>query len=112
MPSLAYNLNFKTGQTIVPWADWQSFLKAGINSSIGNQDRSEWESDPAFAFRIMGERSSVAQNLTVKTSFLGTGTQSDDCVMNVFCIGTNVIEAVYDDDASFQPTSVSVQEVV
>ena len=112
LPSPAYSLNFKTGQTIVPWADWQSFLKAGINSSIGSQDRSEWESDPAFAFRIMGERSSVAQNLSVKTSFLGTGTQSDDCVMNVFCIGTNVIEAVYDDDASFQPTSVSVQEVV
>ena len=54
----------------------------------------------------------MAQNLSVKTSFLGTGTQSDDCVMNVFCIGTNVIESVYDDDASFQPTSVSVQEVV
>ena len=65
---------------------------------VGSQDRSEWESDPAFAFRIMGERSSVAQNLSVKTSFLGTG--------------TNVIEAVYDDDASFQPTFVSVQEVV
>ena len=34
LPSPAYNLNFKTGQTIVPWADWQSFFKAGINGPL------------------------------------------------------------------------------
>ena len=34
------------------------------------------------------------------------------CEMLIFCLGTSVIEAQYDDDASFQPTAVSVQEVV
>jgi hypothetical protein len=32
--------------------------------------------------------------------------------MLVFCLGSSVIEMQYDDDASFQPTAVSVQEVV
>ena len=38
--------------------------------------------------------------------------EAGDCEMLIFCLGTSVIEAQYDDDASFQPTAVSVQEVV
>ena len=40
------------------------------------------------------------------------GQNNDEREMLVFCLGTSVIEAQYDDDASFQPTAVSVQEVV
>ena len=40
------------------------------------------------------------------------GNPAADTELCVYCIGTNVLEATYDDDASFQPTSVSVQEVI
>jgi hypothetical protein len=96
------------------WQDWQSFLKGSISNAVGSQNSSEWADDPAFAFRIMGDRSSVAQNLTVRADFknVGNAGTSANCVMNVFCVGTMVWENVYDDDGSFQPTSVSVQEVI
>ena len=53
----------------------------------------------------------MAQNLTVRADFKNVGGHgtSANCVMNVFCVGTMVWENVYDDDGSFQPTSVSVQ---
>ena len=58
----------------------------------------------------MGDRSSAAQNLTVAASFGDQVSANTD--MLIWCIGTNVVEATYDDDASFMPTSVSVQEVI
>ena len=116
LPSPAYTLGFKGAgalrgeQTVRAWCDWQSFLKASIGNAVGSQNLSEWQEDPLYAFRIMGDRSSAAQNLTVAASF---GAQvSADTDMLIWCIGTNVVEATYDDDASFMPTSVSVQEVV
>ena len=71
---------------------------------------SEFQEDPIAAFRVIGNRDSVAQNLTIRY-----GLKADpaaDTELCVYCIGTNVLEATYDDDASFQPTSVSVQEVI
>ena len=110
-PSPAMVADFVDGQTLRGWADWQSFLKASINNAVGSQDRSEWESDPLWAYRIMGENSSVAQNLQIQSSFKGSGLPTDT-EMLVWCIGTNVWEAVYDDSGSFMPTSVSLQEVI
>ena len=114
LPAPAYALDFTTKRYIRAWQDWQSFLKGSISNAVGSQNSSEWADDPAFAFRIMGDRSSVAQNLTVRADFKNVGNTgtSANCVMNVFCVGTMVWENVYDDEASFQPTSVSVQEVI
>jgi len=53
----------------------------------------------------------VAQNLTTRLTFGGTGT-SGNTELLVFCIGQQVWEATYDDDSSFMPTSVKVEEVV
>jgi hypothetical protein len=116
LPAPAYTLSFKSGtkkgeQTLRAWSDWQSFLKASISSTVGSQNLSEWQEAPLWAFRVMGDgHSSVSQNLTVRASFTGPVAANTD--MQVFCIGTNVVEMTYDDDASFQPTSVSVQEVI
>jgi|EP01043_Picozoa_sp_COSAG02_P069546 hypothetical protein len=71
---------------------------------------SEYQEDPIVAFRVIGNRDSVAQNLTVRYALQGN--PAADTELCVYCIGTNVLEATYDDDASFQPTSVSVQEVI
>ena len=116
LPSPAYTLGFKGAgalrgeQTLRPWSDWQDFLKASIGNATGSQNLSEWQKDPLFAFRIMGDRSSAAQNLTVRAQF--SAQVAADVDLLVWCIGTNVVESTYDDDASFQPTSVSVQEVI
>eukprot|EP01049_Picozoa_sp_SAG25_P009502 SAG25_NODE_946_length_4635_cov_4.212963_3_plen_566_part_00 len=116
LPSPAYTLGFKGlankkgEQTLRAWSDWGSFLKSSIANATGSQNLSEWQEDPLYAFRIMGDRSSVSQNLTVRAQFSDVVSAETD--MLIWCIGTNVVEATYDDDASFQPTSVSVQEVV
>jgi hypothetical protein len=116
LPSPAYTLGFKGDgllrgeQTLRAWSDWGSFLKSSIANATGSQNLSEWQEDPLYAFRIMGDRSSVSQNLTVRAQFSGAVSAETD--MLIWCIGTNVVEATYDDDASFQPTSVSVQEVI
>ena len=95
------------------WADWGSFLQSNFGNTNGAQSMSEFIRDPLFAFRIMGDTDSVAQNLQVRASFSAcAGKDGDEREMLVFCLGTSVIEAQYDDDASFQPTAVSVQEVV
>ena len=95
-----------------PWeADWASFLQSNFGNTNGAQSISEYQSDPIFAFRIMGDTDSVAQNLQVRATMKDKG-EAGDCEMLIFCLGTSVIEAQYDDDASFQPTAVSVQEVV
>jgi hypothetical protein len=116
LPSPAYTLGFKGlankkgEQTLRAWSDWGSFLKSSIANATGSQNLSEWQEDPLYAFRIMGDRSSVSQNLTVRAQFSDVVSAETD--MLIWCIGTNVVEATYDDDASFQPTSVSVQEVI
>ena len=48
----------------------------------------------------------------MRAILVSSATTADDTELCVYCIGTNVLEATYDDDASFQPTSVSVQEVI
>ena len=53
----------------------------------------------------------MAQNLTTRLTFGGTGT-SGNTELLVFCIGQQVWENQFDDDSSFMPTSVSVEEVV
>ena len=59
----------------------------------------------------MGNRDSVAQNLTTRLTFGGIDT-SGNTELLVFCIGQQVRESTYDDDSSFMPTSVKVEEVV
>ena len=49
--------------------------------------------------------------LTTRLTFGGTGT-SGNTELLVFCIGQQVWENQFDDDSSFMPTSVSVEEVV
>ena len=95
----------------VDGSDWQNFLKGSIGNTAGAQNLSEFEDDMLLAFRIMGNRDSVAQNLTTRLTFGGAGT-SGDTELLVFCIGQQVWEATYDDDSSFMPTSVKVEEVV
>ena len=48
------------------WADWQSYLKGSIGNTAGAQNMSEFQEDPIAAFRVIGNRDSVAQNLTVR----------------------------------------------
>ena len=111
LPQPAYNIDAKDGVIIRPWSDWQNFLKGSIGNTAGAQNLSEFEDDMLLAFRIMGNRDSVAQNLTTRLTFGGTGT-SGNTELLVFCIGQQVWEATYDDDSSFMPTSVKVEEVV
>ena len=59
----------------------------------------------------MGAHDSVAQNLSTRLTLGGTGT-SGDTELLVFCISQRVWESTYDDDSSFMPTSVKVEEVV
>ena len=54
----------------------------------------------------------MAQNLQVRATFKDNVDTSVEHEMLVFCMGSSTIEMQYDDDASFQPTSVSVMEVV
>jgi hypothetical protein len=54
----------------------------------------------------------VAQNLQVRATFKDHADAGVEHEMLVFCLGSSTIEMQYDDDASFQPTSVSVMEVV
>ena len=111
LPQPAYQIDAKDGVIIRPWSDWQNFLKGSIGNTAGAQNLSEFEDDMLLAFRIMGSRDSVAQNLTTRLTFGGTGT-SGNTELLVFCIGQQVWEATYDDDSSFMPTSVKVEEVV
>ena len=111
LPQPAYQIDAKDGQIIRPWSDWQGFLKSSIGNTAGAQNLSEFEDDMLLAFRIMGARDSVAQNLTTRLTFGGTGT-SGNTELLVFCIGQQVWENQFDDDSSFMPTSVSVEEVV
>ena len=113
-PQPAYEFKWADGDGPVrSWADWGSFLQSNFGNTNGAQSMSEYIRDPLFAFRIMGDTDSVAQNLQVRASFSAcAGKDGDEREMLVFCLGTSVIECQYDDDASFQPTSVSVQEVV
>ena len=111
LPQPAYQIDAKDGVIIRPWSDWQNFLKGSIGNTAGAQNLSEFEDDMLLAFRIMGNRDSVAQNLTTRLTFGGTGT-SGNTELLVFCIGQQVWEATYDDDSSFMPTSVKVEEVV
>ena len=60
----------------------------------------------------MGDSDSVAQNLQVRATFKDNVDTTVEHEMLVFCLGSSTIEMQYDDDASFQPTSVSVMEVV
>ena len=110
LPAPQYSVDFDKGQFIRMWADWQSYLKGSIGNTAGAQNMSEYQQDPIAAFRVIGDRDSVSQNLTIRYGLKGI--PDADTELCVYCIGTNVIEATYDDDASFQPTSVSVQEVV
>jgi hypothetical protein len=110
LPAPQYSSDFNAGNFIRIWSDWQSYLKGSIGNTAGAQNMSEFQEDPIAAFRVIGNRDSVAQNLTIRY-----GLKADpvaDTELCVYCIGTNVLEATYDDDASFQPTSVSVQEVI
>ena len=110
LPAPQYSTSFESGNFIRMWADWQSYLKGSIGNTAGAQNMSEFQEDPIAAFRVIGSRDSVAQNLTVRYSLHND--PADNTELCVYCIGTNVLEATYDDDASFQPTSVSVQEVI
>ena len=110
LPAPQYSTDFNAGNFIRIWSDWQSYLKGSIGNTAGAQNMSEFQEDPIAAFRVIGNRDSVAQNLSIRY-----GLKADpaaDTELCVYCIGTNVLEATYDDDASFQPTSVSVQEVI
>eukprot|EP01046_Picozoa_sp_COSAG06_P009733 COSAG06_NODE_513_length_14851_cov_16.976478_14_plen_546_part_00 len=111
LPQPAYQIDAKDGKIIRPWSDWQGFLKSSIGNTAGAQNLSEFEDDMLLAFRIMGARDSVAQNLTTRLTFGGSGT-SGNTELLVFCIGQQVWENQFDDDSSFMPTSVSVEEVV
>ena len=111
LPQPAYQIDAKSGLIVRPWHDWQGFLKSSIGNTAGAQNLSEFEDDMLLAFRIMGARDSVAQNLTTRLTFGGTGT-SGNTELLVFCIGQQVWENQFDDDSSFMPTSVSVEEVV
>jgi hypothetical protein len=111
LPQPAFQIDAKAGKIIRPWSEWQGFLKSSIGNTAGAQNLSEFEDDMLLAFRIMGARDSVAQNLTTRLTFGGTGT-SGNTELLVFCIGQQVWENQFDDDSSFMPTSVSVEEVV
>ncbi len=110
LPAPQYSTDFRAGNFIRMWSDWQSYLKGSIGNTAGAQNMSEYQQDPIAAFRVIGNRDSVAQNLTVRYALKAV--PPADTELCVYCIGTNVLEATYDDDASFQPTSVSVQEVI
>jgi hypothetical protein len=110
LPAPQYSTDFRAGNFIRMWSDWQSYLKGSIGNTAGAQNMSEYQEDPIVAFRVIGNRDSVAQNLTVRYALKAV--PPADTELCVYCIGTNVLEATYDDDASFQPTSVSVQEVI
>eukprot|EP01044_Picomonas_judraskeda_P022515 COSAG03_NODE_5632_length_1205_cov_1.204340_1_plen_297_part_10 len=66
LPQPAYQIDAKDGKIIRPWSDWQGFLKSSIGNTAGAQNLSEFEDDMLLAFRIMGARDSVAQNLTTR----------------------------------------------
>ena len=112
LPQPAYEFKWADGDYIRAWNDWGSFLQSSVGNTNGAQSLTEYSQDPAFAFRIMGDSDSVAQNLQVRATFKGDVEAGKNREMLVFCLGSSVIEMQYDDDASFQPTSVSVQEVV
>jgi len=112
LPQPAYEFKWADGDYIRAWNDWGSFLQSSVGNTNGAQSLSEYSQDPAFAFRIMGDSDSVAQNLQVRATFKDAVEAGKNREMLVFCLGSSVIEMQYDDDASFQPTSVSVQEVV
>jgi hypothetical protein len=112
LPQPAYAFNWSDGDFLRAWNDWGSFLQTSVGNTNGAQSLTEYQQDPLFAFRIMGDSDSVAQNLLVRATFAGNVEAAKNREMCVFCLGSSVIEMQYDDDASFQPTSVSVQEVV
>jgi hypothetical protein len=112
LPQPAYEFKWAEGDFIRAWNDWGSFLQSSVGNTNGAQSLTEYSQDPMFAFRIMGDSDSVAQNLQVRATFKDTVEADKNREMLVFCLGSSVIEMQYDDDASFQPTSVSVQEVV
>ena len=111
LPQPAYEFKWADGDFIRSWNDWGSFLQSSMGNTNGAQSLSEYQQDPLFAFRIMGD-DTVSQNLQIRCSFKGNVEAGKNREMLVFCLGSSVIEMQYDDDASFQPTAVSVQEVV
>ena len=111
LPQPAYEFKWADGDFIRSWNDWGSFLQSSMGNTNGAQSLSEYQQDPLFAFRIMGD-DTVSQNLQIRCSFKGNVEAAKNREMLVFCLGSSVIEMQYDDDASFQPTAVSVQEVV
>ena len=112
LPQPQYALNWAAGDYIRSWNDWGSFLQSSVGNTNGAQSLTEYQQDPLFAFRIMGDSDSVAQNLQVRATFKDNADAGVEHEMLVFCLGSSTIEMQYDDDASFQPTSVSVMEVV
>ena len=112
LPAPAYEFKWAEGDFIRAWNDWGSFLQSSVGNTNGAQSLTEYQQDPMFAFRIMGDSDSVAQNLLVRAAFKDNVEAGKNREMLVFCLGSSVIEMQYDDDASFQPTSVSVMEVV
>ena len=66
LPAPQYTTDFRAGNFIRMWADWQSYLKGSIGNTAGAQNMSEFQEDPIAAFRVIGNRDSVAQNLTVR----------------------------------------------
>ena len=112
LPQPQYALNWANDDFIRSWNDWGSFLQSSVGNTNGAQSLTEYQQDPLFAFRIMGDSDSVAQNLLVAATFKGNADVTVEHERLVFCLGSSTIEMQYDDDASFQPTSVSVMEVV